>query len=252
VGLLAVNITRASFTSWRTRGWSPNTSSAPQSGRWSARFDWTNPFNVLKNVSEMQFTSMWPFNGLNLEEVMRKFVEDRQLQPKPKLKLVACQLDSLMYNFGMVIPQRLVIFEMPGSPGCGESTSEVLRVPMLTQADLVKALAASCCVVMPGVINPVECEVDGKRILLGDGGLQHPHYTGELDPPTIVAKLIGMPHYSERECDFVVNLSDDMEPIFGSVSQQTMERMQREGYERTKAALNGPIEAGLIPTGKSR
>lgn len=115
--------------------------------------------------------------------------------------------------------------------------------------DLATALAASCAV--PGIMRPLTYERDGRKYLLVDGGVYHPHPGVFCQGPCIVAKLMDSfvlnLVYPDREQDFVTSIGDPRCGFFTRLSPRRAKELHLFGYERARADLHGAIERGEIP-----
>lgn len=215
----------------------------------NGRFDVTNPMNVVTNALDWRLIpNMLSFMfdplaalmpGLDIEPIMQDLVKQYDLKPRMNLKTVAYDITPGSQGF--------VVFEMAGSPGSDDCVPGVRRVHISTQEELGKALAASCCLAVPGIIRPVMATIGGVQMHLVDAGYAHASPAVVITEPTIELRLLTV-NSCERNHDFVVDLGSWLEQVFAPMSSFDAGRMVREGYQRARRALEEHILSGRIPS----
>lgn len=214
------------------------------------------PVKSITGVSIGSIVATMYLNGVPLDTIKRAFVED--ISFPPLFTAVRAILPSLnpLRILGVVdlIPLMSHLVEkynLKPQPGLRMTAYDVLRLESVVfeglDYDLTLALAASCSV--PGLMRPVYVNRDGKRRLLVDGGVHHPHpgSPGEISKgsgkgtTTIVSKLIGGSLvdtvYPNGPNEHVVAVSNDVDDFFGRLSESEVARRASLGYSQTKAAL---------------
>ena len=115
--------------------------------------------------------------------------------------------------------------------------------------NLKLALAASCAV--PGMMRPVEVYYKGRRMLLVDGGVFHPHPGSLCAKPAIIGKLIDTVGlnlvYTDREEDVICSVGKPFAPFFTSLSREKVTELHEYGYTQARDALAVPLRRGLLP-----
>lgn len=115
--------------------------------------------------------------------------------------------------------------------------------------DLKLALAASCAV--PGMMRPVEYHYQGRRLLLVDGGVFHPHPGSLCSKPAVIGKLIdnlGLNMvYTDRAEDVICSVGKPFAPFFTSLSREKVTELHEYGYTQARDALAEPLRRGLLP-----
>ncbi len=210
------------------------------------------PIKSITGVSIGSIVATMYLNGVPLDAIKRAFVEDISFPPLfTAVRAILPSLNPLrMLGVVDLIPlmSHLVQkYDLKPQPGLRMTAYDVLRLESVVfeglDYDLTLALAASCSV--PGLMRPVYVNRDGKRRLLVDGGVHHPHpgnTSGESKgTKTIVSKLIGGSLvdtvYPNGPHEHVVSVSNDVDDFFGRLSESEVARRASLGYSQTKAAL---------------
>lgn len=157
---------------------------------------------------------------LDLVPIMSDLVNEHQLTTQDDLYIVAYDL----------ITRQVVVFS-------GHDYN------------LKLALAASCAV--PGMMRPVEYIYKGRRMLLVDGGVFHPHPGSLCAKPAVIGKLIDVAGlnlvYPDRAEDIVCSVGKPFAPFFTSLSREKVTELHEYGYTQARDALAEPLQQGLLP-----
>lgn len=219
------------------------------------------PIKSITGVSIGSIVAAMYLNGVPLNDIKRAFVEDISFPPlSTAVRAILPSLDPLrilgLIDLVPLMSHLVEKYNLKPQPGLRMTAYDVLRLESVVfeglDYDLTLALAASCAV--PGLMRPVYVNEGGKRRLLVDGGVHHPHPgnsngTGK-GTKTIVSKLIGGSLidsvYPNGPHEHVVSVSNDVDDFFGRLSEEEVARRSSHGYSQTKAALT------VSPTGAVR
>ncbi len=206
------------------------------------------PVKSITGVSIGSIVAAMYLNGVPLNAIKSAFVDDISFPPlSTALRAILPSINPLrMLGLVDLVPLMRHLVEkynLKPQPGLRMIAYDVLRLePLVFEGldyDLTLALAASCSV--PGLMRPVFATINGKRRLLVDGGVHHPHPGSPDGAKTIVSKLIGgslvdsvFPNGSNEH---VVSVSNDVDDFFGRLSEEEVARRSSHGYSQTKAAL---------------
>ena len=213
------------------------------------------PIKSITGVSIGSIVAAMYLNGVPLNVIKRAFVEDISFPPlSTAVRAILPSLNPLrilgLIDIIPLIRHLVKKYDLKPQPGLRMTAYDVLRLePIVFEGldyDITLALAASCSV--PGLMRPVYVSQGGKRRLLVDGGVYHPHpgrdngsNDGSKGTKTIVSKLIGGSLvdavYPNGPHEHVVNVSNDVDDFFGRLSEEEVARRSSQGYSQTKAAL---------------
>ncbi len=222
------------------------------------------PVRSITGVSIGSIVAAMYLNGVPLNDIKRAFVEDISFPPlSTAVRAILPSLNPLrMLGLIDLVPLMSHLVEkynLKPQPGLRMTAYDVLRLESVVfeglDYDLTLALAASCAV--PGLMRPVYVNGGGKRRLLVDGGVHHPHpgRPGNKGRPngitTIVSKLIGGTVvdtvYPNGPHEHVVSVSNDVDDFFGRLSEEEVARRSSHGYNQTKAALTVSPKGAVRP-----
>lgn len=183
---------------------------------------------------------MWGVGGL-LRALVPPVLDPLRLVGGGLLDLVPLMRDLVReYQLTTQDCQEIVCFDL--------LRQEVVRI---SGHDYPLHLAMAGSSAVPGLMRPVSMTWNGRKMLLVDGGVWHPHPGSLCEKPAIIGKLIdayGMGLvYPDRPQDHVVSVGMPFARFFTSLSRGRVQELHQYGYSRAREALSVPLRRGLLP-----
>jgi len=191
---------------------------------------WNHPLNMMRLVVGDGLTDMLPRIGTP----PFSFPSGQRMDLVPIMRKVWKQLGLKKPRKGF----RFIATNEYGSP---------IAFPAVDGDDYDGPLAVAASCTIPYLFKPPQCLVRGRMTQLFDGGVFHPHPAHWSPTRAIVFQLLWLPLYKNHKSDIEVFVGKAGFPPMSRLTRQIIDDLVRCGYDQAKAALEGPINKGLIP-----